>query len=90
MLKTWDEIFTYLSKQENCSIHGQGFAVLDLHKFLSNSKELISLHKRHLRASNVYCRSLKGTLIKVYIAYDKGLTDVVNKSYQKKFSIYSS
>ena len=84
MLKTWDELFGYLSKQENCSIH-----VLDLQEFLKNYSYLISLHDPKDRVTDVTCRSLKHTLKSVYLAHKKGLIKKVNIVYQNKFILYS-
>jgi len=89
MLKTWDEFFLYLSKQNNCSIHAKGFHVLDLQKFLKNYNYLISLHDPKDRAINLSCISLKNNLKSVYLAHTKGQTKKVNTPYQNKFILYS-
>jgi hypothetical protein len=86
---TWDEMFTYLSEQENCRVDYNGHIVLDLHKFLDIMADLISCHDPKDRANSIACKSLKGSLHKIYEGHRKGFVEVANSRKVKPFSVYA-
>lgn len=87
---TWTEMYSYLRKQENCRVNGNGFVVIDLYKFLDKMNDAIEcfpLDKRN--GNNIQCKTLKRTLQKVYLAYLNGDIDPAGTiKTERKFSIY--
>lgn len=88
MQKTWDEMYNFLMQQDNCRVNGQGFRVINLHKFLKGLKEKISLHDPKIRHETLYCIILKETLEMVYHAYLDGNTEPENTRHYKPNSTF--
>lgn len=65
---TWSEMITYLEKQPNQKIQHNEVKVNDLHRFVDHMKYLVELHPPESRVKNINCRSLKGSVEKVYKA----------------------
>jgi hypothetical protein len=63
---TWNEMFSYLSKQDNCMIHHKEFKVLNLHDTLNRYQKTIEFFKPKERATNLNCLCLKEILKKMY------------------------
>lgn len=87
-MATWNEMINYLKDQENCRVDGKGFFVKDLHKFTEKMDYLISIHEPEKRSRNINCRSLKGSLTRVYEAHKQGNVSSLGTKKIDKFSIY--
>ena len=84
---TWGEMFSYLEKQENCRVNGQGFFIPDLYVTLSRYKEMIDLHDPDQRAINLHCKSLKGSLRRIYDNHKSGNIQPPNTYKKNRFGI---
>ena len=82
----FNEMIEYLTQQDNCSVHGQGFQVKNLHSTINKYKSMIEHHKPEVRNKSVYCISLKGSLERIYNAYLDGKIDTVGKVVVKPFA----
>ena len=87
---TWQEMFNYLKLQDNCSIHGKGFFVNNMNDCLDKLGNLIDQHEPIDRKGNVYCKSIKGSLEKVYYAHKEGLTSEVGHKPKRYFSTFNN
>lgn len=76
---TWNDMFNYLIKQENCIIEGYEIKVLDLHKTLQGFKESIELHEEEKRSQSLYCRSLKNLLNRIYQLHKQNKFKVIKE-----------
>lgn len=85
---TWQEMYSYLEQQENCRVNGKGFSVLSLHNTLQKLDSMIKMHKPEDRKSNMYCKSLKGTLERIYWAHKEGNIEPPFTRHENRFSIY--
>lgn len=68
---TWNEMYNYLIKQENCVVQHEEFKVTDLHKTLQGMNDSIQLYSENVRMSNKNCLQLKGILHRIYIAHKR-------------------
>lgn len=85
----WGEMLSYLKEQDNCRVNGQGWSVLDLHKFIERMELLISYHDPKDRATSIACRTLKGQVRKVYDSLQDGKVEPLGTEHKNPFSIYS-
>lgn len=88
MRKTWEEMYGYLKKQDNCRVNGQGFRVINLYEFLEKMDFLINQHDPKTRCKIMYCQTLKGTLEMVYDAYNTGNIEPANTRHYRPNSTF--
>ena len=69
---TWDDMFDYLIQQENCIVQHQEIRVPNLHYTLGLYKQMIEKHNPEERKINLSCKTLKGSLQRIYQAHKKG------------------
>lgn len=82
----WDTMVKYLRLQDNCAVFGQGFRVQNLYKSLDKLEAMVNLHKPEDRAKNLYCKSLKGSLERIYNAHINGNIDPVDTVIERPFA----
>lgn len=68
---TWNEMYNYLIKQENCIVQHEEFKVIDLHKTLQGMNDSIQLYSQNVRMSNKNCLQLKDILHRIYTAHKR-------------------
>ena len=88
MPSTFDEMCKYLLSQENCSIQGEFFTIVDLHRFCNMANDRVTLIKPELRNTNVMCTTAKRSMQKAFRAYNEGKIDEVGLKRKKPFSLY--
>lgn len=88
MPKTFDDMCTYLQSKENCSIQGDFFTIIDMHKFCKLAMDRITLIKPELRNKNIMCTTTKGSMQRAFDAYIDGKIDSVGVRNKKPFSNY--
>ena len=86
-MANWNTMIEYLKVQDSCSVHGEYFYVENLSTFIHKMESNIRHFPNEERKINKYCKSLKGSLTKVYEAHKKGL---VKRPYERPVKYFSS
>jgi hypothetical protein len=86
---TWDELILYMRSVENCCVHGQGFHISNLYRYLDIIEETMEYTPPEERSKSLICRTIKTGLRRTFDAHRNGQIKPVGSQKEKgKFNNY--